>query len=231
MEDFARDFVRIGGGAFTMGSPDGQDDERPPHRVRIDAFALAAAPVTRAEYAVFLAETNHEPPRDWMLPAYSDDQQPVVGVNWHDTAAFCAWRSARDGVAIRLPTEAEWEFAARGGDTDRRYPWGERIPAWIPNDGRGPLKAPWPARYGEPTDFGLYGIGANVHEWCADWHDREYYANSPGENPAGPDHGIRRASRGGSWRHACTISRCAARSKLDPTFRYTDYGFRVARSL
>jgi len=84
---------------------------------------------------------------------------------------------------------------------------------------------------GAPNGFGLYGIAANVHEWCADWHDRAYYAVSPPLNPRGPESGVRRASRGGSWRHAITISRCAARSKIDPSFRYTDYGFRTARSL
>ena len=105
------------------------------------------------------------------------------------------------------------------------------MPAWIPEGGRGPLPAPWPVTLGEPTVFGLYGIAANVHEWCADWHDRGYYAVSPGVNPQGPASGVRRASRGGSWRHAVTISRSAARSKIDPSFRYTDYGFRTVRSL
>jgi formylglycine-generating enzyme required for sulfatase activity len=82
---------------------------------------------------------------------------------------------------------------------------------------------------GEPNGFGLFGIAANVHEWCADWHARDYYASSPELNPLGPQTGLRRTSRGGSWRHAVTISRTSARSKLDPSFRYTDYGFRVAR--
>jgi formylglycine-generating enzyme required for sulfatase activity len=82
---------------------------------------------------------------------------------------------------------------------------------------------------GEPNDFGLYGIAANVHEWCADWHGAGFYGVSPDHNPSGPAEGQRRVSRGGSWRHAFTISRTAARSKLDPAFRYTDYGFRVVR--
>jgi formylglycine-generating enzyme required for sulfatase activity len=84
---------------------------------------------------------------------------------------------------------------------------------------------------GVPNPFGLYGIAANIHEWCADWHDRGYYAVSPDVNPRGPESGVRRTSRGGSWRHMITISRCAARSKIDPGFRYTDYGFRTVRTL
>jgi formylglycine-generating enzyme required for sulfatase activity len=82
---------------------------------------------------------------------------------------------------------------------------------------------------GEPNGYGLYGIGANIHEWCADWHGADYYAHSPVRNPAGPLSGVRRVSRGGAWRHAMTLSRCAQRSKIDPLFRYTDYGFRVVR--
>ena len=93
---------------------------------------------------------------------------------------------------VRLPTEAEWEFAARGRQ-QALFPWGDVMPEWIPNGGRGPLQAPWPVTLGEPNDFGLFGIATNVHEWCADWHDKDYYARSPERNPAGPDQGVRRA--------------------------------------
>jgi formylglycine-generating enzyme required for sulfatase activity len=149
-------------------------------------------------------------------------------VSWLDCQAYCRWQSA-GGRALRLPTEAEWERAARGGLDGRRYPWGDALPDWIPESGRGPLAGPWPVSLGEPNGFGLNGIAANIHEWCADWYAADFYSVSPDRNPAGPAHGVRRASRGGSWRHAVTISRCSARSRIDPSFRYTDYGFRVAR--
>jgi formylglycine-generating enzyme required for sulfatase activity len=149
-------------------------------------------------------------------------------MSWFDCEAYCRWRSA-NGEPVRLPTEAEWERAARGGTEGQRFPWGDDIPAWIPDGGRGPVRGPWAVGLGEPNAFGLYGIAANVHEWCADWYAADFYSSSPERNPTGPAHGIRRASRGGSWRHAITISRCAARSRIDPSFRYTDYGFRVAR--
>ena len=221
-------FARVPAGWFLMGSEDGADDERPVHRVWVDAFDLAVYPVTRADYRAFLDATHHPPPREWeTLPPAGD--LPVVGVSWSDCQAYCAWRAAH-GEVLRLPTEAEWERAARGNVPGRRYPWGDDIPGWIPDGGRGPLDGPWPVTLGEPNDFGLFGIAANIHEWCADWYASDFYAISPDRNPAGPAAGSRRASRGGAWRHAVTISRCAARSRIDPSFRYTDYGFRLARS-
>ncbi len=219
-------FVDIPGGSFSMGSHEGQDDEVPIHVVHVEAFAIAACPVTREEYARFIRSTDHPPPRDWLSPEFDRPDYPVVGVSWEDAAAYCAWRGD-----ARLPTEAEWERAARGGRDGELYPWGDRIPAWIPDGGRGPLQSPWPVTLGEPNGYGLFGIAANVHEWCADWYARDYYSTSPASNPAGPPGGARRTSRGGSWRHAVTISRTAARSRLDPSFRYTDYGFRIARRI
>jgi len=225
-----RRFIAIPAGAFLMGSDAGHDDERPVHRVHVDAFEMSAYPVTRAQYGAFVDETGHERPRDWHEPAFARDDLPVVGVSWLDADAYCRWR-ATCGSAERLPTEAEWERAARGGTEGEAFPWGGEIPSWIPDGGRGPLAGPWPVTLGEPNAFGLYGIAANVHEWCADWHAADYYASSPVANPQGPPTGRRRASRGGSWRHAVTISRSAARSKIDPAFRYTDYGFRTVRRL
>ena len=223
-------FVVIPAGGFLMGSRDGQEDERPVHRVHLDAFEMSIYPVTRGEYGAFLRDTGHDLPREWREPAFAADDLPVVGVSWHDANTYCGWRAAA-GSAERLPTEAEWERAARGGVEGAAFPWGNEIPAWIPDGGRGPLPGPWPVTRGAANGFGLYGIAANVHEWCADWHAADYYASSPAANPAGPPTGRRRASRGGSWRHAITISRSAARSKIDPSFRYTDYGFRTVRSL
>lgn len=221
-------FSSIPGGWFDMGSDVGQADEGPVHRVWVDSFQMAVFPVTRNEYRSFLDATNRDRPREWDNPVFSKPDQPVVGVSWNDAVVYCLWRSS-NGDLVRLPTEAEWERAARGRYPASDYPWGDEIPAWIPNGGRGPLEGPWQVGRGDPNDFGLYGIAANIHEWCADWHSRTYYSESPRRNPTGAPSGTRRASRGGSWRHAVTISRNAARSKLDPSYRYTDYGFRLAR--
>ena len=227
---FVPAFAPIAGGWFTMGTALGYEDERPPHPVFVDGFELGVCPVTRAEYECFVDATKHEPPREWSYPLFAQADLPVVGVSWIDAVAYCTWRSEQDGRPVRLPTEAEWEYAARGPQ-QALFPWGDVMPEWIPNGGRGPLQAPWPVTLGEPTAFGLLGIATNVHEWCADWHDKDYYGRSPERNPAGPDQGVRRAARGGAWRHAHTICRVTLRSKLDPSFRYNDFGFRLARSL
>jgi formylglycine-generating enzyme required for sulfatase activity len=216
-------FIRIPGGSFAMGSVDGQDDEAPIHAVSVDGFEIAIAPVTRAEYGRFVQATNHEPPREWLSPEFRPPDLPVVGVSWHDAIAYCRWRGD-----ARLPTEAEWEWAARGGREGERYPWGDAIPPWIPEGGRGPLQAPWPVTLGDPNGYGLLGIAANVHEWCADWYAAGWYAVSPADDPRGPETGTRRSSRGGSWRHQIKVSRCAARSAIPPHMRYSDYGFRLA---
>jgi formylglycine-generating enzyme required for sulfatase activity len=221
------DFVRIPSGRFLMGSDTGQEDERPVHEVEVDAFECAVYPVTQAQYAEFLRATGHETPREWPdLIATTD--LPVTGVSWIDAQAFCRWRTDA-GDAMRLPTEAEWEFAARGGLAGAQFPWGDEIAVWVPNSGRGSLDGPWPVTLGEPNGFGIFGIGANIHEWCADWYGADYYLHSPLRNPTGPAAGLRKASRGGAWRHAITVSRCAQRSRIDPSFRYTDYGFRVVK--
>jgi sulfatase modifying factor 1 len=220
-------FVPIPEGRFMMGSDSGHEDEGPVHEVTLDAFECAIYPVTQSQYADFLKATAHETPRAWP-DSIVVENLPVTGVSWVDAQAFCRWRTD-SGDRMRLPTEAEWEFAARGGLAHARYPWGDEIPEWVPQRGKGPLPGPWPVTLGEPNGFGLYGIGANIHEWCEDWYSADYYVRSPSRNPAGPPTGLRRASRGGAWRHDVTVSRCAQRSRIDPSFRYTDYGFRVVR--
>jgi sulfatase modifying factor 1 len=223
--------VRIPEGWFLMGSDTGQDNERPVHRVWVDAFELAACQVTNAEYAHFLTSTHHRKPLHWGDSVFSHPEQPVVAPSWFDALAYCNWLSERTGRRYRLSTEAEWELAARGGLEQKLYPWGDAPLESLENYSARWKQAPEPAGRAEQNAFGLFDIGANVHEWCADWFDPAYYLASPDHNPQGPPEGSRRASRGGSWRHATKVSRCAARSSIPPDFQYADYGFRLARNV
>lgn len=208
-----------------MGDDDGRPDERPAHRVTLGAFRIAVLPVTNAAYAPFLEATGHEPPRFWEHPDFLHPRQPVVGVSWPSAVAYCDWLSEHHGVRRRLPTEAEWERAAKGG-RETAYPWGDE--PFDGNGGRFQQDAAWEVGRAPPNPYGLIDIGFNIHEWCSDWYDAAYYATSPERGPQGPPTGTRRSSRGGAWRHLVKVSRCAARSSLPPGFCYNDYGFRVA---
>src|ERR1019366_6387775 len=222
---------RIPEGWFSMGHADGRDDEKPVHRVWVDAFDLAAYQTTNADYACFLESAHHPKPFLRDEPSFHHPQQPVVGVSWFDAVAYCEWMSRMSGRSYRLPTEAEWERAARGGAEGLLYPWGNCTPEEVPNYSQRWKTGPEPAGLFSPNAYGLFNLGDNVHEWCADWYDAAYYAVSPERNPQGPSAGTRRASRGGSWRHHIKVTRTAARSSIPPQFKYADYGFRVAGSL
>jgi formylglycine-generating enzyme required for sulfatase activity len=151
-------------------------------------------------------------------------------VNWFSAVAFCEWLSKQERRVYRLPTEAEWEKACRGGLDDAEYAWGNDPPDTIEYF-RGAWPGPRPVAERSPNGFGLFNMGDNVHEWCMDWYAENYYAASPERNPTGPENGTRRVSRGGSWRHQIKASRSAHRSSLPPQFSYTDYGFRVVKQI
>jgi formylglycine-generating enzyme required for sulfatase activity len=219
------DLLPVPGGEFLMGQADGRDEERPPHRVTVAPFRFARRQVTNADYDHFRKATQREKSEYRDRPEFCDPAQPVVAVNWFDAVAFCHWQGEQWNLPLRLPTEAEWEFAARGGFAGRLYPWGDELPAISADRWQ---HGPEPVALGAPNPYGIFDLCQNVHEWCSDWYDPLYYGVSPSESPQGPGHGIRRASRGGAWRHHIKVSRCAARSSIPPEFRYADYGFRVA---
>ena len=225
--------VSIPAGHFLMGCERGRDEEKPEHRVWVDAFELGVHQVRNCDYAVFLKSTGHTPPPEWNSPHFDGPDQPVVSVNWHDAVMYCEWLSSLGTERFRLPAEAEWERAARGGEEGLLYPWGNDAPGkradYVERWG-GEVRGPRAVGETAPNAYGVHDLCENVHEWCADWFDRQYYAVSPERNPAGPEHGVRKASRGGSWRHHVKVSRCAARSSIPPVFHYADYGFRICRS-
>ena len=218
----------LSGGSFIMGADDRRRDERPAHPVMLAPFRAAERPVSNAQYAEFVERTDAQPPPFWSQDGFDSPDAPVVGISWHDAVAYCAWLRGVSGIAVRLPTEAEREYAARGGLAGADWP--EASDLWPDQTARAvvavaehphvPLDA---CRNG----FGLCCMADNVHEWCSDWYDRNYYSVSPADAPTGPASGMRRASRGGSWRHRIKFTRVSARSSLSPNYRYNDYGFRV----
>ena len=222
----------IPAGEFHMGDPfnEGAADERPRHTVYLDAFYIDIYEVTNAQYQKFMDAVGYAGPAYWNNSSYNAPEQPVVGVSWHDAVAYAEW------AGKRLPTEAEWEKAARGGLIGKRYPWGDEA-----HDAGGVYRANYYAgdnsaadgyEYAAPVGsfpsngYGLYDMAGNVWEWCADGYDSSYYANSPRNNPLGPGSGSSRVLRGGSWFDITYHLRVSYRSYDDPTRTYYYVGFR-----
>jgi len=224
-----RDMVYIPAGEFIMGSDEAYD-ERPPRRVYLDAFYIDRYPVTNREYKLFVEATGHPPPPHWAAygnsypPGKAD--HPVVGVCWFDARDYAAW------VGKRLPTEAEWEKAARGTD-GRRYPWGDEFDPQRCNTDISGIGDTVPVGTYSPAGDSPYGVAdlsGNVWEWVADWYERDYYQRAPARNPTGPETGTEKVLRGGAWDFGPDEARCAARGheRLGP--RYALIGFRCAYS-
>jgi sulfatase modifying factor 1 len=222
----APETVHVPGGRFLMGSDVGRPDERPVRLADVKPFRMGRTPVTNLQYARYLATGRVSPPPWWSDPAFFSPDQPVVGVTWFEAMAYCEWLGRTAGGQWRLPTEVEWERAARGGQESAPTAWGQAMPAGeVPT---GAINGPWPVARGTPNGFGLLDMTTTVHEWCLDWYraDLESPVAEPAPGVAESSDG-RRSSRGGSWRHRVRWSSPAARSSLPPGFRYADYGFRV----
>jgi formylglycine-generating enzyme required for sulfatase activity len=188
--------IWIPGGEFVMGGSE-FSSERPPHRVRLSLYWIGRTEVTNAMYRRFIDETGHPPTTLASEERFGAPEQPVVGVDWADAAAYCAWAGGR------LPTEAEWEFAARGTD-GRRYPWGTDEPepgrAVFDRDFLKGVAAAVGTTPGDVSPFGVLDMAGNVTEWCADWA-APYPADGPEPllDPKGPPTGTLRVRRGGSY--------------------------------
>jgi formylglycine-generating enzyme required for sulfatase activity len=221
--------------------------EGPRHRVYLDAFYIDRDEVTTARFEKFVRVTGYRTTaeREGSAPVFKDDKwstaeganwrqpggpdttaasdHPVVQVSWYDAEAYCNWASKR------LPTEAEWEKAARGTD-GRRYPWGDdwdetRVGEWKNHHAHSVGSAPRGA-----SPYGVLDMAGNVWEWVADWHDGKYYRRSPERNPRGPDSGQYRGVRGGSWNSDPLILRSSYRGNSSPGYRSSSFGFRCSRA-
>ena len=218
------EMILIKGGKFLMGSKPGQgrDNEYPLHPVYLDDYYIDTHEVTNAQYKLFCEVTGHPQPKFWDDAQFNQPNQPVVGVSWHDANAYARW------VGRRLPTEAEWEKAARGDDF-RKYPWGDE---WDGNKIVSTL-TPIEEYTSGKSFYGILGMAGNAAEWVADWYESYYRTNSEPDwqNPTGPKSGMWRVFRGGSWVHNDEQStQCARRDGVFPNFKFNDVGFRLVSS-
>lgn len=231
----------VSAGSFTMGNDGGVANERPAHQVSLDDFWIGRCEVTNEQYAAFLNETVAPDVGTWLEVSDEDcgveliggsyqaknglEDYPVVEVSWHGARAYC------DHYGYALPTEAQWEYAARG-PSGSEYPWGD---VWdadrccnTGNRGPGGKAAPVGSYLDGASWCGALDMAGNVWEWCADWYSATYYQVSPGENPPGPDDGVARVYRGGSWLLGDDFCRAARRVSGAPAITWDDGGFRVA---
>ncbi|MEP6535823.1 MAG: formylglycine-generating enzyme family protein [Bryobacteraceae bacterium] len=258
------DYVYVPAGAFKMGDNfgDGESRERPVHTVELDAFYIGKYEVTNAEWKKFRDDAGYNDAKFWpggrvapkdQVSYWADaknhgggttnsDNYPLIGVNWDSAVAYCNWLSAKTGKRYRLPTEAEWEKAARGTD-QRRYPWGNEIDHTYANyvggakfDTVTEIGFYDSGRHGElqthsnASPYGAFDMAGNVMEWCQDWYGRTYYSVSPKKNPKGPESGAYRVMRGGSFFVDALDLRSYARAAAWPSFlAYRMVGFRPTR--
>jgi formylglycine-generating enzyme required for sulfatase activity len=259
------ELVYVAAGKFRMGDNfgDGESRERPVHTVDLDAYYIGKYEVTNGQWRKFLDDPGYEDPKywphGWVVPKDQNpywtqpqnhgggtpgsDHYPVQGMNWDAATAYCNWLSAKTGKPYRLPTEAEWEKAARGPD-QRRFPWGNSIDHSYANidgsqdydtgqwvgfyDGsqRGSLQT-----HNGASPYGAMDMAGNLMEWCSDWYSQDYYKHSPGKNPKGPDSGSYRVLRGGCFFFEGQDSRSYGRSGAWPSVQaFRMIGFRVARN-
>jgi formylglycine-generating enzyme required for sulfatase activity len=206
--------------------PNPAKDDIPVKKIALDGFYIDEAEVTNERYDAFVKAAKHPAPYYWIkgeLPK-GKEKYPVVNVSWDDAAAFCAYEGKR------LPTEAEWEHSCRGPVDGRMFPWGDRDPT-AKDAHYGALDGPAPVCSKAKNDFGLCDTIGNVWEWTADWYDRNYYEVSPERNPAGPDKGIYRVLRGGSWFDQPKLFlTCSYRSWARQAERSPTIGFRCVKS-
>lgn len=217
-----RNMVYVEGGTFFMGSDSGEADEKPAHRVTLKSFSIDTYEVTVGQYRVFCSATGRVMP--WAPNSRWQDDQPIADVSWDDASAYARW------VGKRLPTEAEWEYAARGGNKSKGYNYSgsNRLESvgWYNGN---TLNMPRPAGQLGANEQGLYDMSGNVWEWCADWYGGGYYPVSPSNDPTGPESGTYRIIRGGSYWGSAKYCDVWFRYGIKPSATDMAVGFRCAR--
>ncbi len=222
-------WIFVAAGTFAMGRVDRFRDERPVHNVTLSGYYIGKYEVTVKEYRAFVTATNRTMPD---APSWGwNDNEPMVKVSWNDAHAYCQWLDTTAGGKFRLPTEAEWEFAARGGNNSQGFAYSGSNTAeecgWIYSNAGGRTKA---AGLKKPNEIGIYDMSGNAWEWCSDWQGS--YPSSPQTNPTGPAGGSFKIFRGGSWfDYGLTDAegRVETRYSYTPNNKVDDGGFRIVR--
>ncbi|HEX9022574.1 MAG TPA: SUMF1/EgtB/PvdO family nonheme iron enzyme [Geobacteraceae bacterium] len=213
-------FVLVRGGCYRMGEMNGdaREDERPAHTVCVDSFYIGRYDVTQGQW-----DSIMEP---GLESAVAIANLPVTGVSWEEVQDFITRLNAKSGRKYRLPTEAEWEYAARSGGKKELYGGGSKPDSFAWYEGNSD-KTPHPVGLKSPNGLGLYDMSGNVWQWVSDWYDSAYYGVSPKKNPRGPASGSARVVRGGSWNDDEWFSRTTARGSKDPRYGNNETGFRL----
>ena len=199
--------------------------ENPAHEVHLEAIFIDIFEVTNEKYKIYVDATGAKKPQGWGKPDFNGDRQPVVGVSWKESMAYCKWSGKR------LPTEAEWEKAGRG-KRPIKYPWGDSPPdSEKLNYNEEKMKTTPVGSYKKgKSDYDIYDLSGNVSEWVHDWHYPEYYLFSPKENPQGPEKGQYKIIRGGNWRNKANDVDLTYRNATTPNMRNNTVGFRCAKN-
>lgn len=223
------DLVLVAGGTFQMGGYV-SDGEEPVHRITVSTFHIGRYPVSVRQYRLFCAATGKAMPENH-IGWGADVHTPIVNVTYDDAVGYCDWLSAHQGGDWRLPTEAEWEYAARGGAQSKGYLYSGSddlsTVAWFGGNIHG---CAVDTGRKQANELGIYDMSGNVWEWCWDWYDPGYYAQSPLSNPQGPTAGSKRVLRGGAWDEIPVTCRVAYRSSRSPNDCRPNSGFRVVLS-
>jgi formylglycine-generating enzyme required for sulfatase activity len=218
--------IRIPGGEFIMGM-EGDLDDNTAHKVSVDGFYIDKHEVTNAEYLEYCKATDARMPEFWGKEGFNSGpdfpNHPVVGVSWQEAKDYAEW------CGKRLPTEAEWEYAARGGLVDKPYPNGDEMDAESANYTHSEKGSPVEVGSYPANGYGLYDMAGNVSEWVEDWYGADYYKKSPAQNPTGPEKGKFRVFRGGGWHSGPYCVRVVHRNGLPLNFRDFNVGFRCAK--
>ncbi|MDP6354898.1 MAG: SUMF1/EgtB/PvdO family nonheme iron enzyme [Planctomycetota bacterium] len=226
---FGIELLYIPPGEFPMGSPltKGRRNENPQRWVHVDGFYISQTEITIGQYRLFLRDNpKARQLDDWYTEKWGKtDKYPIAWISWQEAVSFCEWMSDKTRHTYRLPTEAEWEKAAKGL-TERRYPWGNVYSGTQSGTANGTY-AQVASKQTDKSPFGILDMAGNVWEWCSDWYETGYYKDGPLRNPTGPEEGFKKSLRGCGWNFDPDTFRCAYRSGLDPDKRSVHIGFRV----